>query len=201
MQLFVAKYGKSLKEIRFRLSHLSSDDLHNCLSLISRFESLESFGIEISNIENNVEPIDEWLKLLANKFTKLRELRFKTICPTVFFNNIFSLSEFRSLERLVFNSVYEKRLKGSIDCLNMTRLKNLSITSPQLTQHFFLNIHISVPNIQSLNINVRPNDNKSINRFVKSLQTLEYIERVVVNGQTFLFCKNRWKYQRRIILR
>ena len=207
MKLFVAKYGKNLKKVRFRLSHLTSNDLHKCLSLISRFEALESLGIDISSIKQdktNVEPIDECLKLLADKCTKLRELRLKTNDSSIISDNFFfSLSEFRSLERLVFNSILKgQHLNGSVECLkHMTRLKHLTINYRELTIEFFSNIHIFVPNIQNLNLNIRLIEDKYINRFVKSLRTMKCIERVVFNGWTFCYCKNSSKYKPRIILR
>ena len=61
MELFVAKYGKSLKVVRFRLYHMSSDNLKKFFTLISRFESLESLGIVISSTKTNVESIDEYI--------------------------------------------------------------------------------------------------------------------------------------------
>ena len=194
--------AKVLRRFGSTLNHLSSDDLHKCLTLISRFESLESLRIDIFSVETNAEPIDECLKLLANKCTKLRELRFKTICPTVFFNNIFSLSEFRSLERLVFKSTYMTRhFNGSVEYLkDMTRLKHLSISYPELTEDFFANIQTLLPNIQSLDINIPNIDDNTIKLFVESLQSMKYIERVVINWQTFFYCKNRSQSNPRILI-
>ena len=149
---------------------------------------MKSLGIEISSTETYVEPIDDCLKLLSNKCTKLTELCLTIDQSGVIAGDIFfSLSEFRSLERLVFNStLMEQYLNGSIECLKqMTRLKHLSINYPQLNQDFFANIQTILPNIQSLNIFIPDIGDDSIELFLESLQTMKYIERVVVNGQTF----------------
>ena len=192
MELFVAKYGKSLKVVRFYFKYMSSDDLHKCLTLISRFESLEGLELEINY--SHEEPIDECLKLLANKCTKLREFYLRIINSSVISDNIFfTLSEFRSLERLVFNSKYMTHFNGSVECLkHMTRIKHLSITCEELSEDFFANIQTFLPNIRNLDIYTRIgfHDN-SIKPFVESLQTMKYIEKVVINGQTFIYCKNR----------
>ena len=203
MELFVAKYGKSLKVVRFRFYELSSNNLKTCLTLSSRFESLESLGIEILSLKTYIEPIDECLKQLANNCTKLRELRLKTTDSSVISDNIFfCLSEFRSLERLVFNSTrMGPNVNGSVECLkHMTRLKHLSITYLRLTEDF-ANIQTLLPNIQSLDIDIPLIGYNSIKPFVESLQTMKYIERVVVNGQTFFYCKNRSESKPRILLR
>ena len=76
LEISVAKYGTSLKAIEIVLYRLSSDELTTCFAHISRFESLESLELDIKcYIE---EPVEKCLKLLANKCTKLRELRFET---------------------------------------------------------------------------------------------------------------------------
>ena len=144
------------------------------MTLISRFESLESLGIEVINLMTEVEPIDECLKLLANKCTKLRELRLRTTNSLIISDNIFfSLSEFRSLERLIFNSTLMGHLYGSVECLkHMTRLKHLSIDYSQLTEDFFANIQTLLPNVQSLDINIPNIGYNSIKSFVESLQSI-----------------------------
>ena len=202
MEPFVAKYGKSLKKIRFHFKELSSNNLKTCLTLISRIESLESLGIEVINLKTEVEPIDECLKLLANKCTKLKELRLRTTNSLIISDNIFfSLSEFRSLERLIFNSTLMGHWNGSVECLKyMTRLKHLSIDYSQLTEDFFANIQTLLPNVQSLDINIPNIGYNSIKSFVESLQSMKYIERVVFNEQTFFYCKNRSESQPRILI-
>ena len=150
LQLFVAKYAKCLKEVRFHLHQWTSNDLKSCLTLISRFESLESFGIEISGKENEVKSIDECLK-------------------------------------------------------HMTRLKHLSITCEKLktsrNQDLFANIPTHLPNLRNLDIKVPHISKDSIKQFVESLQTMKYIERVVINWQTFFYCKNRSQSKPRILFR
>ena len=143
LEILNKKYGRSLKGIKIELKSLSSDQLKTCFAYISRFESLES--LEITFCSNSTEePIDKCLKLLANKCTKLRELRFKTYHSPIKLNRIFfSFSAFRLLERLIidFGRTTDK-LKASVGCLNnMTQLKHLSITYSQLTQVFFADIY------------------------------------------------------------
>ena len=203
MELFVAKYGKGLKKIGFHFNELSSNYLEKCLFLISRFESLESLGIDITSTKTNIEPMYEYVCWLANKCTKLTELCLTTTESSIISDNIFySLSEFPSLEKLVFNSQCKTRLNGGVECLqNMTQLKHLSITCPQLTQGFFANIQSVLPNLQSLDIYIPHISDNSIKQFVESLQTKKYIERVVVNNKTFFYCKNRSQSKPRILFR
>ena len=74
---FIRKYGMSLKVLAISLLECSSDGLKTCFGHISRFESLESLQFpDIS--DTNTEAIEQCLKLLANKCTKVREIVFKT---------------------------------------------------------------------------------------------------------------------------
>ena len=77
LELLVNKYGTNLEAIQIRFSNISSDELKTCFAHISRFESLESLKLHIDCSPE--EPIDECLKLLANKYTKLIEFPFKTL--------------------------------------------------------------------------------------------------------------------------
>ena len=191
---FVAKYGKSLKVVRFNLRNLTSEDLHKSLALISHLESLESLVMEILSFETNVKPIDECIRLLANNCTKLRNLCLKTNESCLMSDNIFfSLSDFRSLERLVFNYQYKSgHLNRSVECLkNMTRLNNLSIIHSQLTKDFFANIQTILPNLQYLFIRSKCFTDNSIKAFTESLQTMKYLERVVINNKKFYYRRIR----------
>ena len=169
-QLF-DNYGTSLKGLKIIIAITSSDELKTCFAHISRFESLESLELEIYE---NKEQIDESLKKLAKKCTKLKELGLKANKSSVISNGFFfALSEFRSLERLVldFEDITDK-LEGSVECFkHMTRLKHLSINYSQLNEDFFANIPSHLPNLRYLNIKSIPGD--SIKPFVESLQNDE----------------------------
>ena len=192
LEILNTKYGKTLKGLKIGFFELSSDELKTCFAHISRFESLESLELELEFLNlNSEEPIDGCLKLLANKCTKLTELRFETYQPIIFNRIFFSFSEFRSLERLVldFGDITEK-LEGSVECLkHMTRLKHLSITYSQLTPDFFANIQSILPNIPFLEINTNPSKVDLFKKVVESLQTMKCIERVVINSiKQFYYC-------------
>ena len=133
LELLVGKYGKSLKGLEVVFVQLSTNDLKTCFAHISRFESLESLDINFDYPCPFTEPIDDCLKLLANKCTKLRELRFNIydkVFTTLISNRFFyAFTDFRSLERLVLDfSKITKKLDGNVECFkHMTRLKHLSI--------------------------------------------------------------------------
>ena len=200
-QLF-DNYGKSLKGLKIKIAFTSSEELKTCFAHISRFESLESFELEFESIiaEPVEEPIDEYLKLLANKCTKLRKLCLRTNYSSALSNRFFfALSEFRSLEKLFLHfEVTTDKLEGSVECLkHMTRLKHLSIEYEDLTRNFFANIQTHLPNLRCLYIKYIAEN--SIKPFVESLQTMECIERVVINYKTFFYSKNRSESKPRII--
>ena len=205
LEILNKKYGKTLKGLKIEFLEFLSEDLKTCFAHISRFESLESLELELKFVYlNSEEPIDECLKLLAKKCTKLTELRFKTFQSSIKFNRIFfSFSGFRSLERLVldFGDITDK-LEGSVECLkHMTRLKHLSITYPQLTQDFFANIYTTLPNIRLLEINTNHINGELFKPFVESLQTMKCIERVVINySKQFFYRKNRSESQPKTLI-
>ena len=192
-------YGKSLKELKIMFIDMSSDELKTCFAHISRFESLESLKLEINCYMK--EPIDECLKLLAKKCTKLRELRFKAIICKMTNKIFFSFSEFRSLQKLIIDFDTKRTLNGNVECLkHMTRLKHLSITYSRLTLHFFANIHRILPNIQYLDINTDHNFGQSLKPFIESLQCMKCIERMIISEELeFYYYKNRSESKPRIV--
>ena len=175
-------YGTSLKGLKLIINFRSSDKLKTCFAHISRFESLKSLELEIE-IFLTFEPIDGCIEQLADKCTKLRELRIKTKESSIISNRFFfALSDFRSLGRLVLDlKNATNKLERSVECLkHMTRLKHLSIKYSELSEDFFANIPMHLPNMRYLNLKFIPED--SIKPFVESLQTMKCIERVVINS-------------------
>ena len=154
LEILVAKYSTSLEATDIALCILSSDELKTCFAHISRFESLESLELNIESIISE-ELIVECLKLLANKLTKLRELRFKSYNDIISERFLFAFSEFRSLNRLFLDlGNTTKKKEGIVECFKrMTRLKHLSITYRKIPQDFFTNIKTTLPNIRFLDIN------------------------------------------------
>ena len=176
--------------------------MKTCFSHIFRFESLESLELKIEFLGSE-ELVEQCLKQLANKCTKLRELRLNLYYAFISNRIFFSFSNFRSLERLIidFEDITDK-LEGSVECLkHMTRLKHLSITYPQLTPDFFVNIHTFLPNIRFLEINTNDINGELFKPFVESLQTMIYIERVVINeSKKFFYHKNSLESKPRILI-
>ena len=203
LDILVRKYGTSLRGIEIRFIDMSSDELKTCFAHISRFESLESLRILFYCSTNFIskEPIDEYLKLLANKGTKLRELCIYNnsgiVCNIIFF----ALSEFRFLERLEVLIFNKNEIEGSVECLkHMTRLKHLSIYGVEHID-FFANIATHLPNIRYLKIFVRKYNYTSLQTLTESLQTTKYIEKVVFNKERkFYYNKNRSESKPRILL-
>ena len=202
LKILNTKYGKSLKGLRIVFNDFSSKELKKGFALISQFESLESLELGFDFLESK-STIEECLKLLANKCTKLTELRFKTPPLSKISRIFFSFADFLSLERLVldFGNIKNK-LEGSVDCFeHMTGLKHLSITYSQLTEDFFANIQTILPNIRFLDINTNQNNSELFEQFIESLQTMKYIERVVVNdSKKFFYFKNRSESKPRILI-
>ena len=205
MEIFVNKYGTSLKGIEIELNGKDLDELKTCFAHISRFESLESLELEIQYYDSE-QAIKECFILLVNECTKLRELGLKLNIPIIPKLYLFLLSELRSLEKLVIDfGILCYKLEGSVECLkHLTRLKYLSITNLKLTEDFFTNINTIVPNIRYLEIKVLSGidffDKCPLKLFLKSLQSMKYIERVVYNYRVFYYCKNRSESKPRILL-
>ena len=188
LDLLVRKYGKSLKGLKVVLKGLSSDELKTCFAHISRFESLQSLDTEISFTREEL-PLEQCLQLLANELTKLRELRFKTYRSLITLNRFFfAFDNFRSLERLIIDfGDTKQKLEGSVECLkHCTRLKHLSITYKELSREFFANIHTILPNLRFLDIKCFKLNPQSIKLFVVSLQSMNKIERIVINGGFYI---------------
>ena len=181
-----------------------SDELKTCFAHISRFESLESLELDIGSYDSE-EPIDECFELLANKCTKLRELRLKLNILLISNRLFFALSESRSLEKLVIDfGILCYKLEGSVECLkHLTRLKYLSITNLELNEEFFINMNTILPNIQYLEMNVLNGIvffyKSPLKLFLKSLQTMKCIKRVVYNYKVFYYIKNRSESKPRIL--
>ena len=205
LELLVNKYGTSLKGLKVVFKWLSSDELKTCFAHISRFESLQSLELLFNSCDIK-ERIDNCLKLFANKCTKLRELRIKTSSDyrSVILNRIFyAFTDFRSLDRLVVDfQELKNKLEGSVKCLkHCTQLKHLSITHSELTEDFFANIQITLPNLRYLNINSKQITGQSVKPFIESLQKMKSIERVVVNtNMEFYYQKNRLESKPRILV-
>ena len=205
LELLVNKYGTRLKGIQIELNGKDLDELKTCFAHISRFESLESLELEIQYYDSE-QAIKECFILLANECTKLRELGLKLNIPIIPKLYLFLLSELRSLEKLVIDfGILCYKLEGSVECLkHLTRLKYLSITNLKLTEDFFTNINTIVPNIRYLEIKVLSGidffDKCPLKLFLKSLQTMKFIERVVYNYRVFYYCKNRSESKQRILL-
>ena len=204
LELLVNKYGTSLKGLKIVYKRLSSDELKTCFAHISRFESLQSLKL-LFNSCHIKNPIENSLKLLANKCTKLRELHIKTLSDytSVTFNRIFyAFTDFRSLDRLVVDfEDLKNKLEGNVKCLkHCTRLKHFSITHSELTQDFFASIQTSLPNLRYLDINSKQITGQSVKPFIESLQKMKSIERVVVNNDMkFYYNKNRLESKPRIL--
>ena len=207
LEILVNKYGTSLTGIQIELNGKDLDELKICFAHISRFESLESIELDIRSYDSK-QAIQECFELLANKCTKLRELRLKLNIPVIPKLLIFSLSEFRCLEKLVIDLSLRNicyKLEGSVECLkHLTRLKYLSITNLDLTEDFFTNINSILPNIRYLEMKVLSGieyfDKSTLKLFLKSLQSMKYIERVVYNYKVFYYIKNRLESKPRILL-
>ena len=207
LELLVNKYGTSLEGLSIVWRDISADHLKTCFAHISRFESLES--LELLFIWCNIkEPIEECLKLLANKCTKLTELRFKTLSSVISNRLLFALSEFRSLEKLVIDLWFiRENLEGSVECLkHMTRLKYLSITYEELTEDFFENIQSFLPNLQYIDIFSKRftfDSTETSKEFAESLQTMKSLDRVVnryyAKEFKYFYHKNRLEFKPRVI--
>ena len=199
-ELLVEKYRTTLKGLK--ISKIPSNHFITCLSLMSRFESLES--LELGFYFTFKKGSEECFKLLANKCTKLRELRLNTYrindynyeffvdCRQIFF----ALSDFRFLERLVIDfDCIEEILEGSVECFkHMTRLKHLSIAYSELTLDFFDSIQVFLPNLQYLDIESRQLTFDGIKPFVESLQTMKSLEKVVIRNKCSFGGRDDFQY-------
>ena len=203
----VRMYGKSLKELSIIIKRLSSDELKTCFAHISRFESLESLKI-LCELQNSTQAMNECLRLLAKKCIKLRKFDFDSHSNETSNRLLFAFSEFRSLERLVLklsdiDTDNTPTFDGSIECMkNCIRLKHLTISYHELTQNFFADIQTILPNLRYLNIESEEIEGKSLKPFIESLQTMKYIESLVVNeSKKFYYQKNRLESNSRILCR
>ena len=194
LKALVRKYEKTLKGLDIRLSVVSLDELKTCFAHISRFESLESLRIEIL-FGTTIESIEEYLQMLAKKCTKLKILKFHSAYSGTSQRLFFAFSEFRSLERLDISLVFETHsLEGSVEYLkNCNRLKHLSITYIGFWNlDFLVNIQTFLPNLRYLEFQNYRIFVGNLKPFIESLQSMKYIERVVVNNSMkFYYQKNR----------
>ena len=202
LENLVAKYGKSLKKLTFRLIDLSLEDLKTFFAHISCFECLESLQFQ-NVIRTKFVAIDDCLQTLAKNCTKLKKFVFYPFFSETSNRLLLALSEFRSLERLLINFDYKtQKLEGSVECLNpVTRLKHFFIGHSGLTEDFFANIETILPNLQFLKIESPKIFGQSLKSFTESLQSMKSIERVVVNDSKFYYQKNPSESKPRILCR
>ena len=129
MKSLTEKYWKTMKKIRLSLSGLSRTELKTCLLLISQFESIQSLELTIGRTIGSKEFIDESVKLMVKRLTKLKSFLIKVTDNSLISDRFFTpLSELKSIERLVIQLNANKQIYESVECFKKCpKLKHLEI--------------------------------------------------------------------------
>ena len=151
INILVHKYRKSLKSLALSLGEFTAKELKPCIECISRFENLKRFKLDVIK---STEPIDDCLKLIGQKCTKLSlvYLWFSYMVPmSDRFFDVFT--HFKAIKKLKLYLQPNRVLKGSVDCFkHCKQLTELDIEYYHLTEDFFTNIESSLPKLQLLEI-------------------------------------------------
>ena len=184
MKIWVNKYSKTLKTLKVILLYMTYEELKTCIDCISRFVNLTELNLCIGSISTEYEqPIDDCLSLIGQKCNKLLKLGLYIDNSISISKNFFDVFiEFKAVKIL---GIKFESINGSIESLkHCKQLKHLDIHYSEITEDFFINIHLFVPKLQSLNIFT---DKELSDSFIVSFHSLKNIQKVFLNELKFWY--------------
>ena len=154
MKIFSDKYRQTMKTLRLEFTWLNYEELKTCIECIARFENLKELRLEIWCTMNIKEPIDDCLKLIGQKCTKLLTLDLRIWDPLLISDRFFDLFyEFKAIKKLLIIIPTFRVLLGSVEwkCFkHCEQLIELNITYHEMREDFFANIAPFVSKLQYL---------------------------------------------------
>ena len=176
MKILSDKYRQTIKTLKIELCYLTEEELKTCIDCIARFENLTELKLRIS-CSDITQPIDDCLSLIGQKCTKLLNLDLvinKLVPISDKFLKIFS--EFKAIKKLKITLWHKTVLSGSVECFkHCKQLNDIDISYPELTEDFFTNIKIFVPELKSLDIKT---DKQYSDSFIHSFNSMKNIQKV-----------------------
>jgi hypothetical protein len=170
------KYCKSLKEIEI-YCYLSNDRLYNALSLMQKLENLRILELHLVINEDSIRTIDESLKYIGKSCTKIKDLHIgvynKNMVSAKFFSVIAKYLAVEKLNLDLYN--IDENIEGSVECFKELNLKQLQISYGQLTDSFFEDIDLYLPNLK---IVIVVSETDLTNKTLYSLSKLKNLRRI-----------------------
>ncbi|XP_054161584.1 uncharacterized protein LOC128959615 [Oppia nitens] len=180
LKILSDKYWETMKTIKIYTYHMIGHQLKNALTHISQFNNLESLGLSISIFDEDIQVIDENIAEISKNCVKLKKLNFTLNNESVISNKFFNaFNKLQSIEKLSLEFFeITKKLDGSVECLkNCSKLRHLVISYKELTEEFFQNIHLFLPNLKIIDID---SDKQMTNKFMESMSKLANLKKIVL---------------------
>ena len=180
MKIFGDKYSKTMKRLKIWFLDQTYDEVKTCLMCITKLEELRELELLIT-IMQITEPINDCLKLIGQKCTKLLKLHLNISIYAPLFEHFFDIFQyFKAVKdlKLHINSLDNTVLPGSVESFkHCKQLKSLDIFSRELTERFFINLKKFLPQLKFLKIYT---EKKFSNSFIVSYFSMNSIQRVVL---------------------
>ena len=188
LKILTEKYAKSLKKLEINIitTDMNETQLKTCLQQISCFDNLRSLELKIERSDANIDTIDQSIALLVRKCSQLKTFELVIHNSSLISEHFLSsLSELKSIEKLIVDFKRVTKNIGDIDCLRQcSQLKTLIITHDRLNEEFFANIATILPKLQLLDI--RTNENIG-DAFLTSLHSMLSLQQIIVNKKRFFY--------------
>ena len=186
LKLFTDKYKQNIKTIKFGLS-ASHEELKTFIDCISRFENLQSLTLSFGSL-HNTEPIDNCLSLIGQKWSKLFNLDLSFHYLSIPISNLFFrlFLDFESIKKIKIKFTLNTEVNETVEVFkHCKQLKYLTIDNKELTEDFFANIDLFIPNLQYLEITTRKEFSDSFIDSFHSMKNIQKVTYIFDNYRTF----------------
>jgi hypothetical protein len=186
LEIIAQKYNKTLSEIELYF-YLTSDEILSALSYTSLLKNLKVLRMNFSLSDEKLRTIDLNIIKIGKSCTEINELyidvsSFELLSKSFFY----AFNHFRALKKLnLYLYDINTTFDGSVECFKNLNLKYLQISYKQLSDQFFENIHIFLPNLVKIVIN---SEAELTDRTIYSLSKLK-------NLRSLKFLQNLFSYR------
>jgi hypothetical protein len=155
---------------------------------MQKLENLRILKLQLFINEDSIRTIDESLKYIGKSCTKIKDLHIgvynKNMISAKFFSVIPKYLAIEKLNLTLYN--IDENIEGSVQCFKELNLKQLQISYRQLTDSFFEDIDLYLPNLKILIIE---SETDLTNKTLYSLSKLKSLRRIYF-GLTLSAYKN-----------
>ena len=189
MEIGINKYSKTFKTLNVFVCNITYEEMKTCIEYNSRFENLTKLKLQIYSVYAKTEqPKDDYLSPIGQKCNKLLKLDLCMNYPVSLSEQFFdTFTQFKVIKALKIRITDYTTKKASIGRLkHCEQLEYLEIYYSQITEDFFTDIQLFLPNLQFLKIST---ENEFSDSFIDSFHSMKSIQKVFINDKHWYFGK------------